>query len=283
MKHNFEDLTSQRFERWKVVRLSEQRTSQGSAMWICQCDCGTIRGVPAGRLKNKQSLSCGCLRKEIVKAAKFIDRINETKHMSNGLLAQIIKYNASNDIDVKFENGQIAYNRQYRHFVSGAIKCPLIIKKIDNYCEVMNANTVPASVFLIDTEDVHLLKSCFWQANSKGYICSSNYGQLHRLIMDASIDEQVDHKNGDRNDNRKNNLRLCTNIQNAQNRKLLKNTISGYKGVTWHNSSNMWVSRIGVNGQRKTLGYFRDKIDAAKAYNEAAIKYFGEFAKLNDL
>jgi hypothetical protein len=104
---------------------------------------------------------------------------------------------------------------------------------------------------------------------------------LHREIMKAVPGQMVDHINGDTLDNRRVNLRICDNTQNQRNSRLGKNNTSGYKGAGWHKIHKKWVGRIKVNNKLIHLGYFNTVIEAAKAYDEAAIKYFGEFANIN--
>lgn len=98
--------------------------------------------------------------------------------------------------------------------------------------------------------------------------------------MGAAKNEEVDHINGDTLDNRRCNLRLCRRIQNARNVKK-KSGSSQYKGVTWLRWCERWMARITVNYRQIILGYFTDETKAAKAYDEAARKHFGEFAKTN--
>lgn len=104
---------------------------------------------------------------------------------------------------------------------------------------------------------------------------------LHRLILGKSTKLEIDHVNGNGLDNRKENLRVCEHKHNMYNKKLYKNNTSGYKGVT--KSGNKWGSSIKHEGRHIHLGNFENKIDAALAYNKAAINYFGEFARINDL
>mgnify|MGYP001579989416 CR=1 FL=1 len=82
-------------------------------------------------------------------------------------------------------------------------------------------------------------------------------------------------------DNKKDNLRICTNSQNGMNRKLNNNNTSGHKGVHWHKFSKTWHARILMCKKRKHLGQFDTKKEAAIAYNKAAKEFFGEFARLN--
>lgn len=102
----------------------------------------------------------------------------------------------------------------------------------------------------------------------------------HRHIGDGLV---VDHINHNGLDNRKANLRLATRTQNSWNRRKVKTIkcTSRFKGVSWHKYEKKWQARIQVNKMRKTIGYFDDEIEAAKAYDEAAKKYHGEFANLN--
>jgi hypothetical protein len=89
-------------------------------------------------------------------------------------------------------------------------------------------------------------------------------------------DLQVDHANGDKDDNRISNLRLATNAQNVSNTGLKANNKSGYKGVHWHKAANAWVAAI----NRKHLGCFEHPEQAALAYVRAAEALHGEFARL---
>lgn len=104
---------------------------------------------------------------------------------------------------------------------------------------------------------------------------------MHRLIMGFPEGKYVDHINGNSLDNRKSNLRVCTNSENQRNRyKTIRNT-SGYKGVRLNTKRNKYDAEIGHHGKHYYLGTFLNPVDAAKAYDEMARKLHGEFAVLN--
>ena len=100
---------------------------------------------------------------------------------------------------------------------------------------------------LINTEDIDLLSSHYWYQNSLGYWCNSPRKNepryyLHRFVMGSPKGKQVDHKDGIRNDNRKNELRVCTNQQNSWNKR--PTAISGHKFVYKHSRVDKWFVTI---------------------------------------
>ena len=106
---------------------------------------------------------------------------------------------------------------------------------------------------------------------------------MHRKIMGAEGEILVDHINHNGLDNRKVNLRFATYSQNNSNTRMRKNPgASKYKGVQWSKQRNKWTAIIRYNKKRKFLGYYTDERKAAKAYNEAAKIYHGQFASPNE-
>lgn len=93
----------------------------------------------------------------------------------------------------------------------------------------------------------------------------------------------TDHIDRNRLNNTKGNLRTANATQNMMNTSIRKGKVSKYKGVWWNNTAHFWFSGITINKETIHLGCFRTQSEAAIAYNEAAIKYFGEFANLNDV
>jgi hypothetical protein len=106
---------------------------------------------------------------------------------------------------------------------------------------------------------------------------------LHRIITNVPAKKHIDHINGDSLDNRKSNLRLCSNAENSRNRKKSRKNVSGYKGVYWSSQKKKWHAEIWKDYRKYHLGFFDNLIDAVLAYNEGALRLHGGFAKLNKL
>lgn len=122
----------------------------------------------------------------------------------------------------------------------------------------------------------------------KGYVrvCIGKREYLaHRLAWFYVTGEwpksQLDHRNTVKSDNRFSNLRLATGFENGRNRPRMKNNTSGHKGVSWHKRFKKWQACIVTDGKFKYLGRFETKEEAAEAYAVAALKYHGEFARLD--
>lgn len=143
----------------------------------------------------------------------------------------------------------------------------------------------------VDDDDFEFLNKFRWYAgrNHAGNIYAERQEYLrpgfrkikmHRLITDAPKGMVVDHINGNGLDNRRENLRVCTLAENSQNRARIrkKSSDSKYKGVSF---VSYYGARIKVDGKMINLGHFKTPEEAARAYDEAAKKYFGQFANLN--
>lgn len=111
-------------------------------------------------------------------------------------------------------------------------------------------------------------------------IGGKSYGE-HRLVFllfNGFIPEQVDHINGDRQDNRPENLRSASHSQNCMNR---KNMGASSKGCYWQPKRGRWIAQIGFQGKRITIGYFESLEDAANAYSMKSRELHKEFSRLN--
>jgi hypothetical protein len=141
--------------------------------------------------------------------------------------------------------------------------------------------------FIVDDTTMISLLNRQWRRSNNGYIVSVSYIKgsgrknqknncvyLHRVLTQACPGQVVDHKNRNKLDNRLDNLRLCTQKENAQNSKDLINNTSGYKGVSWHKSAKKWEANIHIDNKKMYLGVYEDIEDANKARNNAVNKYF---------
>lgn len=150
-------------------------------------------------------------------------------------------------------------------------------------------------VALVDDVDYEELSKYKWYANkhhsgnfyavrqSPSKKGKQHLIRMHRQILGLKFKDKClgDHINHNTLDNRRDNLRICTQQQNEMNRKPNKNTSSQFKGVTWNKQRGKWMTRISINGVRKYLGYFALEELAALAYDMIAIREHGEFACLN--
>lgn len=146
-------------------------------------------------------------------------------------------------------------------------------------------------VAIIDDEDLPLVSQHKWYAHAcrRTFYATTNIVvpgkrtilRMHRLILAAKPGQEVDHIDGDGLNNRRANIRLCLQSQNAMNHRKKLNSKSMYKGVTMYPRKSPWQANIAVNGTRIYLGSFTSETAAALAYDEAARLHFGEFARTN--
>ncbi|SRR5712692_432961 len=106
--------------------------------------------------------------------------------------------------------------------------------------------------------------------------------KLHRFILGLTDPRiKIDHKDGNGLNNHRQNLRIATKQQNQANQQKQQGTSSRFKGVTWDKNRGKWSAQVMVAGKNKYLGRFDSELKAAQTYDQAAQKYFGNFAKLN--
>lgn len=115
---------------------------------------------------------------------------------------------------------------------------------------------------------------------------NKRFYKAHRVIfhlMGEEVPEYVDHKNGDRLDNRWCNLRAATATQNTTNSKPRSNAQHPFKGVDFSKEWGKFRARITEGKKTRLIGYYQTAEEAAEAYNQESLKVFGEFAKVIDL
>lgn len=159
-------------------------------------------------------------------------------------------------------------------------------KKYNEYN--IDGNTVSivcssGDIILVDLDDLHKFEQYYWSKNKIGYAqardCDTGKGILmHRLIMNTKDrSEIVDHINHNTLDNRKVNLRVCSQSKNMANQLLSKRNTSGHKGVSWNKEKNKWEARITFKRNKMFIGYFDNLDEAVEARREAELSTFGEY------
>lgn len=249
------DRTGRKSGMLTAIAPTDGRSQSGEILWLYECECGNrIRRSPY-RVENGLCYSCGCVRR------KF--------KAESGNRTDPNKVEFKDDIATLITNGK--YNVE----------------------------------FIIDAEDYDKIKEYRWYYGKKsGYIIakarkdemirSSKSGRkykpniyLHRLLCPTDK-PQVDHIDGNKRNNRKENLRPCSHTQNFGNQKKRK-TYAGkptkfqYKGVYREGKNKMWKARVDKNGECYKLGPFETELQAVLAYNKKAKELFGEFARLNEV
>ena len=144
-------------------------------------------------------------------------------------------------------------------------------------------------VTIVDDEDRDL--ECYrWQHLNSDYAGAHVDGRtqlMHRIILERMLDrslvgnEQADHINGDKLDNRRSNLRLASPKLNQAAKPTQRNNTSGYKGVSLFKRTGRYMARLCAGGRTQWLGYHDTPEEAARAYDQAALEEYGEFAYLN--
>lgn len=235
------ELTGQRFGRLVAVRPTGRRIYGSHRVWLCQCDCGNTSEVTANSLRKGNTKSCGCLH--------------------SGLLAKpnrTIERDSLPRPQIPLTNGYVA------------------IVDDEDYDRVMAAGpwfVKPSSARYTRYAQHHVRDA---SGKFKKQL-------LHRFILavtDPAV--KVDHKDLDGLNCRRDNLRICTHTQNMHNRpkRHPSSSSSQYKGVR-RTTNKKWQAIIKANGKTVHLGVFTDEYTAARAYDGAAIRLHGEFARLN--
>jgi hypothetical protein len=189
-------------------------------------------------------------------------------------------------------NGVAGIQKEMKQTIVSTYANELLLVGIFHFIEMAKEiQLTQGIVTIVDDDDYQYLNQFKWyllKSHSNYYAIRTKRPenkliQLHRIVIKAKQGEIVDHINGNKLDNRKCNLRICTKSQNCQNRKISKLNKSGFNGVSWNVNNRKWVAQIAFNNKKMHLGFFNDLTEAAKSFNAAALKYHGEFANLNKI
>jgi len=139
-------------------------------------------------------------------------------------------------------------------------------------------------IAVVDDIDYDLVSGYVWGLNGGYPRATVNKKQIymHHLIIGKIKGKYVDHINGNRYDNRRENLRFCSHGQNRMN-SVSRTGRSKYKGVYYNKEKSGWDARISAYCKRHFLGRYKEEESAAAAYNEAAKVLHGEYARLNEI
>lgn len=245
------DLTGQRYGFLTVLEEVPKeyiKSKHRYSYWKCKCDCGKECIVTLSHLRSGHTKSCGCWKKQ---ATINYNKLNKAK---------------KNNYDLSGKYG-IGYTDNID---------PTDLKQERNY-------------FYFDLEDFDLIKNYYWFFDACGYLIAykkeqeRGFWKLHRLVMGVSDQSiLVDHIKHVLYDNRKTELRLCTQNQNMQNRKPNQNTKTIITGVV-KTKNNTYNAYITYNKKRMYLGAFKTLEEAIAARKEAEDKYFGEYSYDNSM
>lgn len=145
---------------------------------------------------------------------------------------------------------------------------------------------------LVDDQDYEFLSQYRWcftktprshTVYARRFISKGVYALMHRDILGVGKGEYVDHIDGNGLNNQRSNLRLCNQSANGGNSQKHRISSSRYKGVSYNARRKKWYAYICPNRTYVHLGVFMEEREAALAYNRAAVEYFGEFARLNEV
>lgn len=140
---------------------------------------------------------------------------------------------------------------------------------------------------IIDIADLPLVMQTRWYAvvTKHGVYAATGSGSamqyMHRVLMAAASGQEVDHRNRNGLDNRRSNMRLATSSQQKCNQRVRRDSKVGLRGVQFHAETGKYRARIKINGKTVSLGLFATPTEAAQAYDDAAVRFHGEFAAPN--
>lgn len=280
-----------------------QPNGKHEIMWNCKCLCGQNYIGRGTDIRNGKVLSCGCLQKEKSSDSNSIDMtgwIMKEHGVQNSRLTVINKVEDDENRypyirwNCKCECGEnhVApgiFIRSGQVLSCGCLSDEVRVqnglkqKEYNEYIEIDDiviGFTNKGEQFQFSLCDYEALKEYCWHIDAHGYVVAKDITtgktvKMHKLIIGEIDDYVVDHKNRDKTDNTRDNLRVVTSQENTYNHSVFKNNKSGIIGVFWHKRDSIWEAYINIKNQRIYLGRFANKQDAIKERLKSELKYFG--------
>ena len=274
-------------------RISPKGVKERRVLCFCECDGKEVE-VGLSNLITGKTTSCGCTRKSKIKSGEVYGRLTVIKEVEEhicpggGKIRMVLCQCScgSDPVKVSLNSLKRGTTQSCGCYKREKDKENLDNKKYNTYDltskEYGIGYTLKGEPFWFDKEDYDLIKDYCWHLDNRGYVLA-RFGEnknirFHRLVLHVKEDEVVDHINRIKHDNRKSNLRKCTQAENTRNITIQKNNTSGITGVYFDNGYKKWASEIKVNYKKIFLGYFTTKEEAAKVRYAAELKYFGEYS-----
>lgn len=311
------NLMGERFGRLTVIERNydkendtKLRTGHGRTFWNCICDCGCMTTVAAAELLSGNTQSCGCLQRDRTKRP-FIDLTGKRFGMLTVIkIADGDESSASRDRKwlcrcdcgkevVRAERYLLQGGKVYScgcYVIKHAQELGYKNKKYNTYDlsgDFGIGYTSLGDQFYFDLEDYNKIKNYCWYLDDYGYIETTIYIdkntshtlKMHRLIMDVLDNDEVvvDHIGHSTVDNRKSQLRVCTQGNNTYNTVKKYTNTSGFKGISWDKDRCKWHVQIGVNNKNIHLGRYDNLEDAIIARKIAEEKYHGSYSYDNSM
>ena len=279
------------FGRWAVIE--EVRANDRRAI-LCRCECGTTRVVYLHRLKAGRSTSCGCGQREGVRldvppGTVFgqLAVIGDAAPAADGARRMLCRCKCGNQTTAHLKNLRSGHAKSCGcHGMAQPDLSKLGLGEVPLW-----GKKARGRVTVVDEGDWALVMQYRWRVaeppeGGRTYgpyaaaVLSLGGGRRRTVLMHQLLTgwPLTDHIDGDGLNNRRSNLRAATNRQNVRNSRSRAGT-SQFKGV--FRQSGKWRVGITVDGKKIHLGYFTDEVEAARAYDAAALQLHGEFARLN--
>ena len=272
------DIIGHRFGQLTVKSYTTDK--YGSYHYLCQCDCGREQLARRCMLLKGTTVSCAyCANRKI-----DIDDIIGLKFGKLDVLSYVGQKDHKRIYLCRCECGkEIEVKRTY--LLNGETatcgNCSHIDKEDDHYRYYCHNG----DSWIFDEVDLEFVKKHRWYISHDGYP-HTKIGKksviFHRLLLNPSNYETVDHINGDTRNNRRGNLRITSQAMNSRNQVINATNTSGFKGVSFNKAMEQYEAYINYAPyKKKNLGFYDNPEEAARTYDEAARKYFGEFACVN--